>query len=265
MKNTTTQGLVIVGFFFSMLFILNQVNWMQIFKVQQTTAQTNKKLGELFWDFYKKSETLNENKTVITAVDSIVNNICKANKIERKNIKVHVVNKNEVNAFALPNGHLVVNTALIDSCKTSEELAGVIAHEIAHIEYNHVMNKLVKEIGLTILISMTTGSTGSETIKGAIKLLTSSAFDRKLEKEADIKAVDYLVNAGINPIGFSNFLSRLDEQGNTSAKYLSWVSTHPESKTRAKYIIKYSKTKKETNFNSPDLSAWENVQKSLKN
>jgi predicted Zn-dependent protease len=124
---------------------------------------------------------------------------------------------------------------------------------------------LVKEIGLTVLISMTTGSTGSETIKGAIKLLTSSAFDRKLEKEADIKAVDYLVNAGINPIGFSNFLSRLDEQGNTSAKYLSWVSTHPESKTRAKYIIKYSKTKKETNFNSPDLSAWENVQKSLKN
>ncbi len=244
MKKTSIQGLSIVFLFVSMLFLCNQINWMQLFSIKATTAKTEEKLGELFWGIYQKAEKQNDKKFANQVLDSLVNQLCKNNKIKRATIKLHIITKNEVNAFALPNGHLVVYTGLIANCKNQEELSGVIAHEIAHIESNHVMSKLTKEIGLTMLISMTTGNTGAESIKNAIKLLSSSAFDRKLEKEADIKAVDYLCNAKINPEAFANFLYRLAEEENSTSKYLSWISTHPESKNRAEYIIAYSKNKK---------------------
>lgn len=74
-------------------------------------------------------------------------------------------------------------------------------------------------------------------------MLSSSAFDRNLEKEADIKAVDYMLNANVNPEPFADFLYKLSETEHESTKYLTWISTHPDSKERAEYIIEYSKAK----------------------
>jgi predicted Zn-dependent protease len=176
---------------------------------------------------------------VVNAIDSIVDRICEANYIARKKIKVHILNKNEVNAFALPNGHLVVFSGLILAAENPEELTGVLGHEIAHIQLNHVMKKLVKEVGFSVLISMTTGNGNGEIIRNTAKMLSSSAFDRGLEKEADIKSVDYLVNAKVAPQPFANFLFKLSNEENPVSKYFTWISTHPESEERAKYILDY--------------------------
>ncbi|MCD4735588.1 MAG: M48 family metalloprotease, partial [Bacteroidales bacterium] len=97
--------------------------------------------------------------------------------------------------------------------------------------------------GFSVLISMTTGSSGTEAIKETAKMLSSTAFDRNLEKEADLKAVEYLVNASVNPEPFANFLYRLSLHDNEDYEYLSWISTHPDSEERAKYIVKYSEGK----------------------
>ena len=96
----------------------------------------------------------------------------------------------------------------------------------------------MKEVGLSVLISMTTGGGSGEIIKETMKLLSSSAFDRSLEKEADLKAVDYLTQAQIDSEPFAHFLYRLaDSSENLS--YFSWISTHPDSKERSEYIIEY--------------------------
>ncbi|MBP9689255.1 MAG: M48 family metallopeptidase [Bacteroidia bacterium] len=144
----------------------------------------------------------------------------------------------------MPGGHLIIYSGLIQNADNQEELSGVICHEIAHIQLSHVMKKLVKEIGLTALISMTTGNGSGEIIKETAKMISSSAFDRSLEKEADIKAVDYLINAKINPEPFANFLYKLSVKENETTKYLTWISTHPESKERAEYIIEKIKDNK---------------------
>lgn len=243
MKKTIIQGIIIVLLFFGTWFALTQIDWVKIFKVQQVTDKTEQKLGELFWEVFKKTERENQNIHVINSVDSIVTLICKTNKIDREKIKIHILNKDDINAFALPNGHLIVYSGLILNSDNQEELTGVICHEIAHIELNHVMKKLVKEIGLSVLISMTTGNGGGEVIKETAKMLSSSAFDRSLEKEADIKAVDYLTNARVNPEPFANFLYKLSDKEHEATKYLTWISTHPDSKERAEYIIEYSKGK----------------------
>jgi len=264
MKKTIFQGIIIIALFFSTWFVLTQINWVTIFNVKKVTDKNEEKLGELFWEIFQKTEKENKNPFVVNAVDSIVTKICSENNIDRKSIKVHLLDKDDINAFALPNGHLIVYTGLILNSENQEELSGVICHEIAHIQLNHVMKKLIKEVGLSVLISMTTGNGGSETIKQTAKTLSSTAFDRSLEKEADIKAVDYLVNAKINPEPFANFLYKLSKNENETSKYLIWISTHPESKERAEYIIEYSKDKKAKYEAILTNETWDKMKEKLK-
>jgi predicted Zn-dependent protease len=243
MKKIFIHGLLIIAMFFSTWFALQQVDWITIFKVEQNTKKTEEKLGELFWEIYKENDDEISTPYIVNAVDSIVNKICEKNGIDREYIKLHIVQKDIVNAFALPNGHLVIYSDLIINCDNPEELSGVIAHEIAHIELNHVMNKLIREVGLSVLISTAAGNNSAEMMKGIAKLLSSSAFERKLEEEADIKAVDYMSNAQINPKPFADFLYKLSDEENELTEYISWLSTHPESKERAEYIIEYCENK----------------------
>ena len=264
MKKIILHGVLGILGLISIWFILQQVDWLSILKIEEVNSNTEEKLGEVFWDIFKQSETENKDANVIKTVDSLLIRLCHYNDIDRKKIKLHIINSEEVNAFALPDGHLVVYSKLITEAENPEELCGVLGHELAHIELNHVTKKLVKEIGLTALISITTGGGGAEVTKEAIKLLTSSAFDRKLEKEADLKAVDYLKNAKISCEPFANFLFRLSTNEKKTEEYFSWISTHPESKTRAEYIIQLSKNQKKlTSESIMDSTVWKNLQNDL--
>lgn len=262
-EKTLTQLLITVLLFFATLFALQQVDWISLFKVEQITDKTEEKLGDLLWESFKASNTENKDVFLTKSLDSIVTRISDANEFDKDFFKVHVLNSDEVNAFALPNGHLVIYSGLIADIEHQDELVGVIGHEMAHIQMQHVMKKLIKEIGFSVLISITTGSAGGEIVKQVAKTLSSSAFDRSLEKEADIKSVDYLTNANVNPAPFADFLYRLSLADSQLPSIVSWISTHPDSKERAAYIIEYSKDKK-TDF-MPILSekTWKKIQENL--
>lgn len=241
MKKILLQGsLTFLVFFFSW-FLLSKLDWRSMFAVEQTTDKTEEKLGELFWTLIKESEEVIDDPRVLSTVDSMVSKICLNNDIPVTEVKIHVVEKDEINAFAMPGGHIVVYSGLILEASNPDEVCGVLAHEIAHLRLNHVMKKLVNEFGLSILVSMTAGGAGSEAMKEAAQSLSSSAFDRSLEQEADLQAVEYLSKAHINPEGLANFLYKITSPDNTLNKYLSWVSTHPDSKERAEYIVMHSK------------------------
>ena len=243
MKKTFVQGIITILLFFGTWFTLSQINWVKTLNIRQVTNKTEQKLGDLYWSVFKNTEKDNNNPYVVLSIDSIVTHLCKANQIDRNYIQVHVFNNDEINAFALPNGHLIICKGLILDSDNQEELTGVISHEIAHIELNHVMKKLITEVGLSVLVSITTGSGGSEIIKETAKVLSSTAFDRKLEKEADIKAVDYMLNAQVNPKPFADFLYKLSDSNSEHPDYLQWIRSHPESKERAEYILEYSNSK----------------------
>lgn len=264
MKKVIIQISLAVILFFALWFSLAQVNWVKIFDVEKNIDKTEQKLGNLFWKFFKNSEKENTNIQTTKIIDSIVNHLCNANKIDRKKIKVHILLKDEINAFALPNGHLIIYSGLVLNADSQEELAGVICHEIAHIELKHVMRKLIRETGISLLISITTGNGNLEVIKETAKLLSSAAFSRELEKEADMKAVDYLLNAKVNPAPFADFLYKLSEINPTIPEYLTWVSSHPESKERAKYVVEYSKQKDADYKTIISTKTWEELKNNLK-
>lgn len=242
MKKIIDQGLILIFLFFGIWFSCVQFDWVSFLKIQKVTDSTEQKLGDLLWREFKNDETEIKNPIVLKSLDTLVNAICTANKIDRSFLKIHVLLNDEINAFALPNGHLIVYSGLILNAEKQEELTGVICHEIAHIEKKHVMKKLINEIGLSVLISLTTNRGGTVVLKETTKLLSSTAFDRSLEKEADIKAVDYLIATRIDPNPFANFLYKLSEVDGDN--YFSWLNTHPDSKQRAMYILDYFKNKK---------------------
>jgi len=264
MKKVIIQGLIIIASFFASWLVLDQVNWMRLFKVEQTTKKTEEKLGELFLDVFKNANTELDSGFVRNAVDTLLLKICTENGIERNRVRIHILDNSEVNAFALPDGHLIMYSGLLRNSENPEELAGVICHEIAHIELDHVMKKLIREIGLSVLFSATTGTNNPEIIKEAARMLSSSSFDRNMERDADLKAVDYLINADIDPEPFATFLYRLQEKEGGRTSLPGWISTHPASEERAKYIIDYCKEKSVEFSSALRKSTWEELKENIR-
>lgn len=240
MRKILTELVISIAVLLGVWLLLSQLNWMSILKIEQTTKTTEEKIGELFLKVLKNQDSEITSDSVVSTVDSMLYRICSSNSIDQNEIKVHVLRTEEINAFALPDKHLVIHTGLISACENEAELYGVMAHELAHLEKNHVMNKLVKEIGLSVLISLSTGNGNPEMMKEALRQLSSTAYDRSLETEADLTAVDYLITSGIDPEGFANFLYRLSDESNKIPYQVYWISTHPDSKKRAESIIEHA-------------------------
>lgn len=234
------KNLLILVFFISVIFggcyyIYKKVNWSGLLGIEKITDDVDQKLGDVFWKSYSADMVEVKDDKVVLPILKMVDQLCAANGIKSSTIKVHVVNNKEINAFAMPGRHLVVHTGLIQFADHQEEITGVVAHEIAHIESGHVIKKLGKEIGLSIIMNLTLGDIGGEVVRNALSTLTSTAYDRSLEKEADLKAVDYMMKADMNPKMLSSFLGKLAEQSQTP-EVLQWVNTHPDSKERVRYI-----------------------------
>ncbi len=262
-RKTIVQGFAILVVFFSIWFALSKIDFVSVFRLQEIQNSSENKVGDLIWDEISRTESVVENNSIREKLEALIDPICKNNNINSDSLKIHLVQKDEVNAFALPNNHLVVYTGLILKCQKQEALQGVLGHEIAHITHQHVMKKLSKEIGLSILLSATAGEKGGVLLKEILQTLTSSAYDRSLEKEADIVSVNYLLNAGINPEPFADFIYELAQE-QTLSENLYWISSHPESKERAKYILEFLKGKSFEKKKTLSDKEWESYKKQIK-
>ena len=258
-QKTLLQALLIVSAFFLIWFGFSQLDFMKFFKVKERTENVEHKLGDMIWNQLEDSEDIIYNDTITKSLDKLLKPLCDANDINQDSLKVHIIKKDEINAFALPNNHLVVYTGLIEDCKKQEALQGVLGHEIAHIENNHVMKKLSKEIGYSVLLTAAGGSKGGQMAREIIKTLSSSAYDRSLEKEADITSVKYMMEADINPKPMADFMYQMAQDSNIN-KNMYWIADHPESEERAKYILEYIKGKHLKNKQTLSEKDWKNFQ-----
>jgi len=158
-----------------------------------------------------------------------------------------IVDEKDVNAFALPGGFLYVNKGLLDYVQSDDELAGVIAHEIAHASHHHIM-QLVKEQNkqmLTMAIAVLAGfalgggQAAGEMAYGAnlVTIAKMSAYGQEAEKDADTTSVEYVSFAKYNPVGMLTFMERL-ARDEVRKPYIDWgiFRTHPPSYERAKTI-----------------------------
>lgn len=241
MKKVSIQFLLLAVSFFGIWFLLSNINFVKHFHVAELSKENEKKLGELVLDDVRRENRELKSDNVQTFVDSVRNRLCDANGIADSSIGIHIVIKDDVNAFALPDGNIVVYTGLIQYCKSPEELSGVMAHEMGHIEHGDVMKKLMRDVGLSMLTTVAGGNADEEIGRDMMRLLSSSAFDREQESEADSAAVRIMARANIDPQCLANMLFRLSQEKNDNSGRFEWLSTHPNSQDRAAEILKLRK------------------------
>jgi predicted Zn-dependent protease len=257
-----SRALVVYGGFFLCWFLLAQLDYVSYFEIEQKKVFAEKSLGDIIWSEMEQSEEVLYDDELLKTLDSLLLPLCEANAIERDSLKVHLVKNSQINAFAMPDNHLVVYTGLIEASKSEQALLGVLGHEIAHIEQNHVMKKLSKEIGFSVLLSLATGANSGQ-LGQVVNTLTSSAYDRRLEREADMVSVNYLLKAKIDPRPFADFMYELSLD-NEMHKYTYLLTTHPESEDRAKYMLNYLKGKKIESKMILSKDAFENFKQKIK-
>lgn len=152
----------------------------------------------------------------------------------RYRYEFHVVEDEAINAFALPGGVIVVHSGLIKAAKRPEELAGVLAHEVQHVELRHSLHAMVKELGLRGLWGALTGDLGGTLAGKAALKLTALRFSRDAESEADKKGFETLVRLNIDPSGMVDFFGTMQKAGGATPPAL--LSTHPASEARQKEL-----------------------------
>ena len=154
----------------------------------------------------------------------------------------HVINDPSVNAFAIPGGHVYVNTGLIRQADKADMLAGVMAHEISHVVARHAIKQVEQQQEIAAIGGILLGQNPSQVQTIIANILAGGAmarFSREDEKEADDLGVGYMSAAGFDPHGmlemFQKLLSLESSQPNAVAKFLS---DHPTTQSRINDIQK---------------------------
>lgn len=164
------------------------------------------------------------------------------------NFTFFAVQDNRINAFALPGGYIGVHTGLLEATRSEDELAGVIAHEVAHVTQRHIARAihansrqsiLTTAMMLGALIAAAAGG-GSDVAQGAIAVAQGTAaqqqinFTRTNEYEADRVGIAALADAGFDPHGMASFFEVMSRQTTTSPEMRApeFLRTHPVTTAR---------------------------------
>jgi len=143
---------------------------------------------------------------------------------DRREILYHfgVVKEAEVNAFSLPGGYIYLHEGLVKRADSDDELAGVIAHEVAHVAARHSIKRYESSLGLQLAQMATIATRQGELVQGMslAASATQLAYAREDELDADRLAVKYLKAAGFDPEGILTFLMKLQAVHQEKTHYL---------------------------------------------
>ena len=166
-----------------------------------------------------------------------------AKKSARPELQYHfyIVDTDAVNAFALPGGHIYINRGLIQRTENVSELAGVLAHEIAHVAARHGAKNLQRQMrtsSMSTLLYQTILGRKPLLDQQALSLgnqLWTAAHSRSDEAEADRLAVEYLLDTGVDPRGMLTLFGQLLEEERTEPHgggASAWFGSHPNTVQR---------------------------------
>ena len=139
----------------------------------------------------------------------------------------YVTEDKSVNAYAMPGGFIVVHSGLLALAGSADEVAGVLAHEVAHIERRHSLRGMAKSAGLYAVVALFFGDFGR--LSGAAADLLNLKFSRDNERDADSAGLTLLVKAGLEPAPMAAFFRKMAAE---SVAVPAFLSTHPASEER---------------------------------
>lgn len=195
--------------------------------VSHVSIEDEQKFGDMVFEQYRPTLKLITQGEVPRVIEEIGE---KLGLDSPYTFKWHVADNPAVNAFAIPGGHIIVFTGLIQAAQTPEEVTGVLAHEIQHIVQRHSLKAMVHNAGWSTTIALVTGDWTGGMLGEAVTQLGALKYSRDKETEADIKGLALLKKIHVDPNGMVQFFETL-AQSNTGTP-IELLSTHPSSTER---------------------------------
>lgn len=218
---------------------------------EHVSIEQETKLGEQAFAALRPSLKLQESGAGLETVQTLGARLTRGSAYT---YRFYVADDEAINAFALPGGVIVVHTGLIAATRRPEELAGVLAHEIQHVEQRHSLRAAVKDLGLRGLWMLLTGKAGGG-LPGRIALqLTTLQFSRTAEMQADARGVETLAAKGIDPSGMADFFALLAQQDEAAPP--AFLSTHPASAEREQLLRSRIRDLSARRFQPLEPSQW---------
>jgi len=209
------------------------------------TPQQAQQLGHSIFQTLQTAMQLNEDPIINDYIQTLGNRLVATHRTNPLSYHFFLVKEPKINAFALPGGYIGINTGLILQTETESELAGVLAHEVAHVHLHHIARSLQyqQRIQLSVLAGLIASAIIAtqdfETGQGAMAATLAGStqamlnFTRENEEEADFVGIHSLAAAGFDPQGMPRFFQRMGDasryDGRGAPEYLS---THPFSEHR---------------------------------
>lgn len=195
------------------------------------------KLGKLAVENMDVGGPLSQNKVLEGAVRKVLSRLDRARPTDFK-FQLRVVESSVVNAFALPGGPIIVFTGLLREAESPEQLAAVLAHEMAHVTLRHGMQRIAQSLGVVAAIQLLFGDV-SGVMAIALELLREGAvnsYSRDQEREADFDGIARMQKARLDPAAMADFFALLQKRGGELPSVLSWLGTHPELGQRVRDV-----------------------------
>jgi beta-barrel assembly-enhancing protease len=152
----------------------------------------------------------------------------------------HLVDDPEINAFAIPGGHVYIHTGLINAARNSSEVAGVMAHEISHVVARHSTEQMSRQYGLQILAGLALGQNPGQIQQIATAIVAQGAlarYSRDAETEADRLGARYMNDAGYDPRGMvTMFQTLIASRQSRPGAVEQFFSTHPLTEDRIRRV-----------------------------
>ncbi|MCX7634118.1 MAG: M48 family metalloprotease [Syntrophales bacterium] len=217
------------------------------------TLEDEKKLGREFHEKLDKAGVILRDDRVTAYVADIGNRlVAHADKVSF-DFRFSVIKSSAINAFATPGGYVYVNRGLINMCEHESELAGVLAHEIAHVNARHIADSIAKSQKLSIaaLAGMLAGAFlggGGDLSAALIGFSYASAaslhlrYSREHEEEADRLGMMYLARTGYDVGSMLDFLRTMRRYEFYSNSIPSYFLTHPGTDERLRYLDALTQT-----------------------
>jgi len=225
-------GLVVGVPLLLLVLLFTQADRVTQWAVERIPVETEKQLGAQAFAQFRATAALADKHPALPMLRELGTRLTKGSAYQ---YEIHVVRDSTVNAFAMPGGYIVFHTALLEKAERAEEVAGVLAHEIQHVELRHGLRGLVHAAGLRIGLTLLLGDTGGTVVGALVENLGNLRFSRSQETAADLRGVQALVAADIDPRGMAEFFKKLAKEGGSVPKLLS---SRPASEDRFEAVEK---------------------------
>lgn len=210
------------------------------------SANEINQMGDQSFEQIKKQEKISKDKKIVAYVDCVANRVTKVLPNQSMTWDVVVFESDQVNAFALPGGHIGVYTGLLKVAENEDQLATVIGHEVAHVLANH-SNEQVSRAQMTGMgmqladVALGAGGVSNKDLyMAALGLGTQVGFllpyGREQESEADVMGVELMARAGFDPSQSMTLWQNMGKQGGEQGPEL--LSTHPSHSHRIDDLTK---------------------------